>query len=246
MYPSRWKLICESILDLGSARTMDELFAMAGEAVKRFVPYDRGFTINQGNGFALFFVDTGADVVRALNDYYYKKIPFFQDGASARDLNALAWGQVEWEDYRDSEFVTDFARPIRMGRTLTNVAPGMEVFLNVHRTFRGPRFTDREEAILRVLSRQVDNTYKSLALLDELSSRAMPSAPKIAGRFPILTMREAEVLSLWIRGLSSSLIAARIGVSARTVESHLAHVYDKLGLRSKAEAMARLANAGPA
>ena len=246
MYPSQWKQVCESILDLGSARAVDELFTMAGEAVKRFVPYDRGFTINLGSGFALFFVDTGAEVVRALNDYYYKKIPFYQDGATARDLNALAWGQVEWEDYRDSEFVTDFARPIRMGRTLTNVAPGREIYLNVHRTFGGPRFTEREEAFLRALSRQVDNTYKSLALLADLSSRAMPTAPEIAGRFPVLTMREAEVLSFWIRGLPSSLIADRIGVSARTVESHLAHVYDKLGLRSKTEAMARLANAGHA
>ena len=49
-----------------------------------------------------------------------------------------------------------------------------------------------------------------------------------------LTPREVEVLGLVAAGRSNQEIAAALGLSGRTVERHLARVYDKLGLRGKA------------
>jgi DNA-binding NarL/FixJ family response regulator len=51
-----------------------------------------------------------------------------------------------------------------------------------------------------------------------------------------LTDREVEVLRLAARGLSNRGIAARLGVSDRTVGHHLAHVFDKTGRRTRAGA----------
>jgi len=48
-----------------------------------------------------------------------------------------------------------------------------------------------------------------------------------------LTPREEEVAQLAARGLSNQAIATRLVVSVRTVETHLAHVYAKLGIRSR-------------
>ena len=45
-----------------------------------------------------------------------------------------------------------------------------------------------------------------------------------------LTAREREVAKLAAEGLSNREIAQRLGTSVRTVESHLAHVYSKLGV----------------
>ncbi len=50
-----------------------------------------------------------------------------------------------------------------------------------------------------------------------------------------LSAREREVLGLVAAGLSSKAVAARLGVSPRTVENHRAHLQRKLGLRGAAE-----------
>jgi HD-GYP domain-containing protein (c-di-GMP phosphodiesterase class II) len=51
-----------------------------------------------------------------------------------------------------------------------------------------------------------------------------------------LTEREAEVLCLLARGLTNKQIAAELVVSPRTVGHHVAHVYDKIGRRTRAGA----------
>jgi len=51
-----------------------------------------------------------------------------------------------------------------------------------------------------------------------------------------LTDRELEVLKLAAQGLTNYDIAQRLYISVRTVEAHLTHVYDKLGVSSRTEA----------
>ena len=51
-----------------------------------------------------------------------------------------------------------------------------------------------------------------------------------------LSDREVEVLARLARGASNKEIAGELGLSAKTVQHHVAHVYDKIGLRSRAAA----------
>lgn len=55
--------------------------------------------------------------------------------------------------------------------------------------------------------------------------------------FEKLSAREREVLLYAARGLSSKEIAVDLIISERTVQTHLASIYDKLGARNKTEAM---------
>jgi len=54
-----------------------------------------------------------------------------------------------------------------------------------------------------------------------------------------LTIRQLEVLRLLSAGLSNPEIADRLVVSPRTVDSHVAAVFDKLGARTRRDAVAR-------
>ncbi|MGE5292162.1 MAG: ATP-binding protein, partial [Micromonosporaceae bacterium] len=52
---------------------------------------------------------------------------------------------------------------------------------------------------------------------------------------PHLTYREQEVAGLIARGMSNSEIAAALVISARTVETHVQHIMDKLGCGTRAQ-----------
>ena len=55
--------------------------------------------------------------------------------------------------------------------------------------------------------------------------------------FDDLSKRERETLALLSEGLSNSEIAERLGISEKTVRNHLSHLFDKLGVWSRAQAI---------
>ena len=58
-----------------------------------------------------------------------------------------------------------------------------------------------------------------------------------------LTPRESEILGWVARGKSNSSIAAILSIKVRTVEKHLEHVYEKLGVENRTAAAARFLEA---
>jgi DNA-binding NarL/FixJ family response regulator len=75
---------------------------------------------------------------------------------------------------------------------------------------------------------------------DELAARvrnlAERSAPR--GGASHLTPREGEVYELLAKGLDQEEIARRLFISPKTVATHIEHVLAKLGVRSRAQAVA--------
>jgi DNA-binding NarL/FixJ family response regulator len=59
-----------------------------------------------------------------------------------------------------------------------------------------------------------------------------------------LTAREEETLLLLTKGYSNKEIADKLNLSVETVRSHLKHIYEKMHVRSRAEAVARYMSAG--
>jgi DNA-binding CsgD family transcriptional regulator len=63
-------------------------------------------------------------------------------------------------------------------------------------------------------------------------------------RPPQLTERERDVLELVAQGLTNREVARRLFISPLTVRKHLEHVYEKLGVRTRAGAVAAAFRAG--
>jgi DNA-binding NarL/FixJ family response regulator len=64
------------------------------------------------------------------------------------------------------------------------------------------------------------------------------------GPFPILTGREREVLALLADGRSNGVIARRLGLSPRTIATHVSNILAKLGATDRADAAIRAREAG--
>ena len=59
-----------------------------------------------------------------------------------------------------------------------------------------------------------------------------------------LTEREMEVLKLTAKGFTNKAIATQLNISDRTVQGHLAHIFDKLQANSRTEAVMRAVSLG--
>jgi DNA-binding NarL/FixJ family response regulator len=65
------------------------------------------------------------------------------------------------------------------------------------------------------------------------------SESALAERFPALTAREREVYALVLQGRSNAEIAAALFVGVATVKTHINALFAKLGVRDRAQAIAR-------
>lgn len=64
------------------------------------------------------------------------------------------------------------------------------------------------------------------------------------GRGVLLSDRERQVVAQVVDGASNDEIGARLGISARTVESHLRRLFDRTGVASRTELVARALREG--
>lgn len=73
-------------------------------------------------------------------------------------------------------------------------------------------------------------------VLESLARSALPRLVN-TNATQLLTRREQEVLRCLSEGLSNREIAQRLGISQHTVKNYLFHIFDKLGVSSRVEAL---------
>jgi DNA-binding NarL/FixJ family response regulator len=72
----------------------------------------------------------------------------------------------------------------------------------------------------------------------------MRPGPQAADSLAALTDRETDVLRLLARGLSNAEIARALLLGESTVKTHIGHIFDKLALRDRVQAVIRAYEAG--
>jgi DNA-binding NarL/FixJ family response regulator len=85
-----------------------------------------------------------------------------------------------------------------------------------------------------------DQERAAVAELGRLAQRTREAS----GAKSHLTRRELEILEHVAVGLSVKQVASRVGLSPRTVETHLTKLYRKLGARNRVQALSRAASLG--
>ena len=65
---------------------------------------------------------------------------------------------------------------------------------------------------------------------------AIDAATAAPGAASLLTAREVEVLRLAARGMSNKEIGAALSISPKTADHHIQHIYDKIGVSTRAGA----------
>jgi len=79
-----------------------------------------------------------------------------------------------------------------------------------------------------------------LQVCDRELAAAAPVGPETAPAFVGLTAAEQAVARLVVTGHSNRQAAAELYVSVKIVESHLGHIFAKLGIRSRQDLITRI------
>lgn len=103
----------------------------------------------------------------------------------------------------------------------------------------GARFIPLESANHILLMEPAWDVFRK-AVLDFIGE----APPTRAAGMEELTPREQELLELLARGIDNSAIAAGLGLRVETVRNHITRVFDKLGVRTRAEAIVKAREAG--
>ncbi len=97
------------------------------------------------------------------------------------------------------------------------------------------------------LIKAVRDVYAGKSVLDsEVTQKLLSqlSHTRETAAVEAVTSREMEVLELVARGFTNKAIGLQLGISDRTVQGHLAHIFDKLHAGSRTEAVMRAVSLG--
>lgn len=87
-----------------------------------------------------------------------------------------------------------------------------------------------------IIARRLVNLFQSHNITSPV---AMPASP-----FPDLSEREREILELIAQGYANQEIAARLHITGKTVSNHISHIFNKLQVVNRAQAIVRARQAG--
>lgn len=161
--------------------------------------------------------ETNAPGPHALSDF------LSEEELHALDLYREVYARMEAED--------------QLSFTLPS-PPGITVGIALNRPTRG--FSAEERSLVELIRPHLTQAFRDAHLRETV-------APLSAARLSNLglTEREAEVMRLLVKGMSAAATAERLSISHHTARHHIASIYDKLEVSSRAAAVAAVLRVDP-
>lgn len=154
------------------------------------------------------------------------------DGSALRISDFLSDRQ-----FRALGLYRDFYRQAEVDYQLTVTVPGpRRSLIGIALNRRHTDFRDEDRELLNLLRPHIGQA----AVIGQLLSEPSPLAPLTDAGTSLLTPRQGRVLQLVSAGYDDRSIGRLLGISPRTVHTHLQHVYRILGVTSRTEALAQL------
>lgn len=187
----------------------------------------------------------GADDVEVVGEAH--------DGTTAVELAGSLQPDVVLMDLRMPELDGTEAT-----RRITRDAPGPavlvltmfedddSVFAAVRAGARGYllKGADEEEILRAVRAAAAGEAIFGQAVADRMLAHFATGPGSTATAFPSLTEREREVLELVAAGKGNAVIAHQLMISLKTVRNHVSHIFAKLQVSDRAEAVVKAHQAG--
>ena len=232
---SAWKRLYELVNDVARQKDADSMLARLESEVDELIPAEQGVVVVE-------LID-GFPVCRRWPDYSEPLIPRFNSHFNRVCPAEYDWkrhmiGPVDWRRYSDSEYDADFNRSIDIGHTIGigfwDRHRGREQVFALHRSRRSRGFSERDAACLNALREPLSLIYSLRRDMEQFRLRELSSLELQPGNRR-LSPREAEVALLLARRMTMREIGEYLGISARTVERHALHIYQKLNLSGRRE-----------
>jgi LuxR family maltose regulon positive regulatory protein len=199
---------------------------------------------------------TRARVLLALGDHaraadlIAQLLPQMEAGERwGRVMEALVLQALALEGQKErNQALTALERALALGEAedyirvfLDEGAPMRNLLERAQREHGGSPYTAR---LLAAFDAELE--YRTAARRDEAgpTSAADAAGARVQPLIEPLTERETEVLEELARGLTNREIAERLMVSLNTVKTHTRHIYGKLGVRNRTEAVMRAQELG--
>lgn len=144
---------------------------------------------------------------------------------------------------------SEFFRPLGLNYQMAVTIPSTpELVIGIALNRSRADFSERDRTVLEAIRPHLAQAYRNaterraLEERTDATQRALWSSP--AGELALLTRREHEVLVLVANGKTNPQIADCLSLSPRTVQKHLEHIYEKVGVRTRTAAAMKLTSPG--
>lgn len=252
--PSDYQAVLGFVREVHAIQRMDDFPRRAMTGISRLIASDI-ITYNEidTRRQRAYFVQEPAESINARQTYTFERLahqhPLISHYARTRESQPRKISDfLSLTEFRRLDLYQEFFRDLAISYQLAVTIPSSNALvIGIAMNRARQDFSERDRSVLDLVRPHLAQAYRNIAeratLREraEAAERALWSAP--AAVLASLTRRERDILVLVADGKTNLQIAGRLALSPRTVQKHLEHVYDKLGVRTRTAAAMMLGSA---